>query len=160
MKSKIKKRYWEVTLADGGHIVVMADAAPKFAVACRWETDQLRRAGTLAGLGSIMEADPNKPKVEQTGYALYQRRSDAKAAAENSVPHIEALPSRESERMVKTTPIADRKVVKVTLASEIDRDAYRRFRGGASQSHRLMFPARSVTVGVATKSRVEQRLAR
>lgn len=156
-----KKRYWTVELEDGTtlYMTSTSDAAPKFAVECRWETQPLRQCGYISGLGTAWETDTDADPVPAKGWALFQRRTDAKAAAENNLPYICALEERDSRYLFAFTKLSDRRIVKVAKAEKLEPKLWRQAKKRAPSSRRL---ARGTDYGtsMATKRRVEELVAK
>lgn len=172
MKKTIKK-FWKVTTEDGDVMVAKSAKTPKFAVKMNWESTQYRPAKqqTMSALGRLMEARPDLPVVPVTGYGLYERRKDAKAAVENCSTAIGALPPI-AQQPFAWVPIKNRQVIKVT-ATEITKDEYLAAKKRLSEENRRLhartgihgtatrvFDCNGYGDGIATAARVNERRAR
>lgn len=167
--AKTKNRRWRVELEDGTVLLVdgndrTARVTPKFAVRCEWQTSPMRRCGEIAGLGVAWEADPNAKQVTRSGYALFQRKADAKAAAENSLPHKGAVRCGESQHMLDWTELDKRSIVKVAKAEELTVQDLRReqdkMRRASRGSRRVMTDSKVLLRGITSKRDVEEALAK
>lgn len=160
---KTKTRYWKLGLEDGTTLSLASKTskAPRFAVECRYESQPLRKCGHLNGLGTMWETDKDAAPLPMVEWALYERRVDAKAAADNSLPHAAANEDSNAAYLFAFTKLDQRKVVKVAKAEEITREEWSRLRKS------LLYRGPRVTRntshncgGVATKARVEEAIVR
>lgn len=120
--AKIKKKFWKITTDDGEVLLVKSPKPPKYATRWTGEATQIRPTGrSMMGFREV-ESRPDLPTIPYAGHALYERRKDAKAAADNCVRTIRACGSR-IEQSLRYAPIKNRSVIAVT-AEEIDKDTY------------------------------------